>query len=270
MRALVQRVTRAEVRFRPPDTSEWETVGSIGPGLCVLVAATHDDTEATADKLADKLWGLRIFDDADGVMNLSVADVAGTVLVVSQFTLYGDTRKGRRPGYSDAARPEVAEPLVEVVIAELRSLGAEVVIDYRAEDIAESVLAATAGKGVDVVYDPVGGETFTSATKCIAHEGRILAIGFASGRWGTPDVAHMVERNYSVLGVVPSGYDRAFKEAAQERLLEWWRQGEVVIPVDEAVAFGALPEALERLKAGGVRGKLTLVVDPRASLTSSS
>jgi NADPH2:quinone reductase len=151
-----------------------------------------------------------------------------------------------------------------------RSLGADVVIDYRAEDIAESVLAATAGKGVDVVYDPVGGETFTSATKCIAHEGRILAIGFASGRWGTPDVAHMVERNYSVLGVVPSGYDRAFKEAAQERLLEWWRQGEVVIPVDEAVAFGALPEALERLKAGGVRGKLTLVVDPRASLTSSS
>jgi D-tyrosyl-tRNA(Tyr) deacylase len=126
MRALVQRVTRAEVRFRPPDTSEWETVGSIGPGLCVLVAATHDDTEATADKLADKLWGLRIFDDADGVMNLSVADVAGPVLVVSQFTLYGDTAKGRRPSWIAAARPEQAEPLVDRVVIALRALGATV------------------------------------------------------------------------------------------------------------------------------------------------
>jgi NADPH2:quinone reductase len=151
-----------------------------------------------------------------------------------------------------------------------RSLGADVVIDYRVEDIAEGVLEATHGQGANVVYDPVGGETFTSATKCVAHEGRILAIGFASGSWGRPDVAHMVERNYSVLGVVPSGYDRTFKEAAQERLLEWWRKGAIEIPVDEALAFDALPEALERLKAGRVRGKLTLVVDPIATLVSSS
>jgi NADPH2:quinone reductase len=150
-----------------------------------------------------------------------------------------------------------------------RQLGADTVIDYRSEDIAESVLAATRGQGANVVYDPVGGETFKSATKCIAHEGRILAVGFASGHWGTPDVAHMVERNYSVLGVVPSGYDRAFKEAAQERLLEWWRTGEIEIPVDEAVPFDALPDALERLRDGGVRGKLTLVVDPNATLASS-
>ena len=75
---------------------------------------------------AEKLWHLRIFDDADGVMNRSAADIGAGVLVVSQFTLYGDTRKGRRPGYSEAARPEVAEPLVDTVIGELRSLGATV------------------------------------------------------------------------------------------------------------------------------------------------
>jgi NADPH2:quinone reductase len=151
-----------------------------------------------------------------------------------------------------------------------RSLGADVVIDYRAEDITDSVLAATEGQGADVVYDPVGGEAFERATKCIAHEGRILAVGFASGSWGKPDVAHMVERNYSVLGVVPSGYDRAFKEAAQERILGWWRRGAIEIPIDEAVAFDALPDALERLQAGRVQGKLTLVVDPKATLVSSS
>jgi NADPH:quinone reductase len=147
-----------------------------------------------------------------------------------------------------------------------RSLGADVVIDYRSEDIAERVLAETDGKGVNVVYDPVGGATFTNATKCIAEEGRLLAIGFASGSWGKVDVAHLVNRNYSVMGVIPSGYDRAFKEAAQERLLEWWRTGEIQIPVDECVAFEALPEALERLLDGAVRGKLALVVDPRARL----
>ena len=152
-----------------------------------------------------------------------------------------------------------------------RSLGADVVIDYRSEDIAVRVLEATEGKGVNVIYDPVGGETFTTGTKCIAHEGRILAIGFASGSWGHPDIAHMVERNYSVLGVVPSGYDRAFKESAQDRLIQWWRSGAIQIPAEEAaensVDFSALPEALERLQAGGVHGKLTLVVDPKAKLS---
>ena len=126
MRALVQRVTRAEVTFRPSAASEWEIAGSIGSGLSVFVGATHDDSAATADKLADKLWGLRIFDDDDGVMNRSVADVGGAVLVVSQFTLYGDTAKGRRPSWIAAARPEHAEPLVEQVVAALRSLGAPV------------------------------------------------------------------------------------------------------------------------------------------------
>ena len=120
MRALIQRVTHASVSVGD------EVVGTIGPGLCVFVGVTHDDTPAMAAKLADKVYGLRVFDDADGVMNKSAADAGGAVLVVSQFTLYGDTRKGRRPGYVDAARPEVAEPLIDAVVAALRALGAPV------------------------------------------------------------------------------------------------------------------------------------------------
>jgi len=126
MRALVQRVIRAEVMSRTSHEVDWELAGAIGAGLCVLVGATHSDTAAEADKLADKLWGLRIFDDDDGVMNRSVAEVAGSLLVVSQFTLYGDTAKGRRPSWIAAARPEVAEPLVERVVERLQSFGATV------------------------------------------------------------------------------------------------------------------------------------------------
>jgi D-aminoacyl-tRNA deacylase len=126
MRALVQRVIRADVTSRSAPDDDWATAGSIGPGLCVFVGATHTDTPAVADKLADKLLGLRIFDDDDGVMNRSVADVGGSLLVVSQFTLYGDTVKGRRPSWIAAARPESAEPLVERVVERLRSLGATV------------------------------------------------------------------------------------------------------------------------------------------------
>jgi D-tyrosyl-tRNA(Tyr) deacylase len=120
MRGLLQRVTRASV------TVDGEIVGAIGPGLCVLVGVTHDDDAARADKLARKIWELRVFPDDAGVMNRSVADASGAVLVVSQFTLYGDTRKGRRPSWVDAARPEHAEPLVEAVVAGLRERGAEV------------------------------------------------------------------------------------------------------------------------------------------------
>lgn len=147
-----------------------------------------------------------------------------------------------------------------------RSLGADHVVDYRAEDIAEGVRAATDGRGADVIYDPVGGEAFTSATKCIAHAGRILAIGFASGSWGKVDTAHLVYQNYSVVGVIPSNYDRAFKEQAQEDLLGWWREGALRCAVDELVPFEALPDALERLVAGRVKGKLTLAVDPSATV----
>jgi len=120
MRALVQRVTGARVRVGD------EVVGEIGPGLCVLVGVTHDDGTDAARKLADKVWNLRVFDDAGGVMNVPLADAGGEALVVSQFTLYGDTRRGRRPSWVAAAAPLVAEPLVDAFVAALRDLGATV------------------------------------------------------------------------------------------------------------------------------------------------
>ena len=133
MRGLVQRVVRAHVDVAVDGDVErdWERAGEIGAGLCVLVGVTHDDTDATADQLADKVWHLRVLDDADGVMNVSLAaryeaGAAAEVLVVSQFTLYGNTDKGRRPSWIDAARPEQAEPLVDRVVARLRELGATV------------------------------------------------------------------------------------------------------------------------------------------------
>lgn len=120
MRAVLQRVTRASVRV------DGDVVGEIGPGICALVGVTHDDTPRQAQQLAEKIWRLRVFPDQAGVMNLPVGDATGSVLVVSQFTLYGDTRKGRRPTWNDAAPPAHAEPLIEAVVAELRNLGATV------------------------------------------------------------------------------------------------------------------------------------------------
>ena len=107
-------------------TSEGVEVGRIGDGLCCLVGITHDDNETVVQKMADKLWNLRIIDDDDGKMNLSVADTSGSLLLVSQFTLYGDARKGRRPSYVDAARPEHAEPLFDLLVETLRGLGGTV------------------------------------------------------------------------------------------------------------------------------------------------
>lgn len=146
-----------------------------------------------------------------------------------------------------------------------RSLGADHVIDRAKQDIAQAVLELTAGSGADCVYDPVGGAAFTAATKCVAHEGRILAVGFASGSWGRVDTAHLVQRNYSVVGVIPTHYDRDFKQAAQQRLLGWWREGRVAAQVEAMVPFEALPSALERLAAGRVQGKLTLRVHREAT-----
>jgi D-tyrosyl-tRNA(Tyr) deacylase len=120
MRALVQRVTSASV------TVAGEVVGDIEAGLCVLVGVTHDDTEERAAKLASKVANLRVFDDDEGVMNRSLLDTGGAALVVSQFTLYGDTVRGRRPSWVAAARPEHAEPLVERFAAELSRLGVAV------------------------------------------------------------------------------------------------------------------------------------------------
>jgi D-aminoacyl-tRNA deacylase len=120
MRALVQRVSRASV------TVDGEVVGAIERGLCVLVGVTHEDTEADARKHAQKVWHLRVFPDADGVMNVALADAGGAALVISQFTLYGDTARGRRPSWVAAARPEDAQPLVDAFATALRDLGATV------------------------------------------------------------------------------------------------------------------------------------------------
>jgi D-aminoacyl-tRNA deacylase len=133
MRGLVQRVLRASVTLASGE-AKGEVVGSIGPGLCVLVGVTHDDTEANARKLADKIWGLRVIDDDNGMMNRSIADTGGEVLIISQFTLYGDTSGGRRPSWINAARPEHAEPLVQRVVDHLRAAGATVATGrFRAE-----------------------------------------------------------------------------------------------------------------------------------------
>jgi len=116
MRAVVQRVTRAKV------TVDDEIVGEIGNGLAVLLGVAPDDTNDDADYLAHKIAALRILDDSEGRMNLSLTDVRGEMLVVSQFTLYGDVRRGLRPSWSDAAPPEVAEPLYEYFVKKCREL----------------------------------------------------------------------------------------------------------------------------------------------------
>src|SRR3954454_11576853 len=120
MRVLLQRVSRAEVRVGDRVT------GRIERGFLLLVGLTHTDDEAAVVWMADKVVGLRIFGDADDKMNLALADVGGALLVVSQFTLYGDARKGKRPSFVDAARPEHAIPLYERFVAELRARGAHV------------------------------------------------------------------------------------------------------------------------------------------------
>ena len=117
---MVQRASDARVRVGG------KVIGEIGPGLCCLVGATHDDGPEAAHKLAGKIWNLRVFADENGQMNRSVADTSGEVLVVSQFTLYGDTRKGRRPSFVAAAAPDIAAELIDELVAELRRLGATV------------------------------------------------------------------------------------------------------------------------------------------------
>lgn len=134
MRGLVQRVSEASV------TINGQVVGAIGPGLCVLVGVTHHDGPESAQKLAGKVWNLRILPGPGGSMDRSLAEAGGEVLVVSQFTLYGDTRKGRRPSWVDAARPEVAEPLVDRVVAELRALGATVATGRFGADMAVALV----------------------------------------------------------------------------------------------------------------------------------
>jgi D-aminoacyl-tRNA deacylase len=120
MRVVLQRVSRASVAI------DGRIAGAIGRGFCLLVGLTHDDTDATVDWMAEKVAGLRLFPDAEGKMNLGLDEVGGGVLVISQFTLYGDSAKGRRPSFIDAARPETAIPLYERFVGALRARGLEV------------------------------------------------------------------------------------------------------------------------------------------------
>src|SRR5580658_8453537 len=117
MRAVVQRVSRAQVAV------DGEIVGEIGRGLLILLGVGHADDEADADYLADKIVGLRVFEDENGKMNLDVATAGGGILVVSQFTLYGDVRRGKRPSFDAAAAPERARQLYEYVVARIRAAG---------------------------------------------------------------------------------------------------------------------------------------------------
>lgn len=120
MRAVVQRVSGAEVRV------DGDVAGAVSRGLCVLVGVRDGDSDDDARYVADKVAHLRIFPDDDGKMNRSLLDIEGAALVVSQFTLYGDTRKGRRPSFAEAAGPELAEPLVRAVCERMRELGVAV------------------------------------------------------------------------------------------------------------------------------------------------
>ena len=134
MRAVLTRVKSASV------TVDGSVIGQIGQGFLILLGVTHEDTEAQAVKLADKLMGLRIFEDENGKMNRSLEDVGGQVLVVSQFTLYGNCKKGRRPEFLAAARPEIAIPLYEKFIALCRYKGFSVETgEFGAEMLVESV-----------------------------------------------------------------------------------------------------------------------------------
>ena len=140
MRLVVQRVTRASVR------SGDELLGEIGIGALVLAGIGAQDTTDVLDRMADKLIGLRYFEDAEGRTNLSIADADGALLVVSQFTLFADLRRGRRPGFTDAAPPELAVPLIDRFVERLRSRG---------------VAVATGRFGADMTVDMVNDGPFT-------------------------------------------------------------------------------------------------------------
>ena len=134
MRVVLQRVARASVSI------DGNTVGEIGPGFCLLVGFSHADTPAQVAWMAEKIVGLRLFSDEEGKMNLGLAEAGGTLLVVSQFTLYGDASKGRRPSFIDAARPEVAIPLYERFIADLRATGVTVATGEFGADMQVEIL----------------------------------------------------------------------------------------------------------------------------------
>ncbi|HSL27223.1 MAG TPA: D-aminoacyl-tRNA deacylase [Acidimicrobiia bacterium] len=151
MRAVVQRVTRASVSV------SGKVVGAIGRGLLVLVGVTHEDGDPEADALANKIAGLRVFPDDGGHLNRSVADVDGEVLVVSQFTLYGDVRRGRRPSFTEAAAPEQAAPLIDRLGAAIAGRGITVETgSFGAHMVVESVNDGPVTLVLEVAHGRVG------------------------------------------------------------------------------------------------------------------
>ena len=134
MRAVVQRVKKASVKIQ--NTSDGDYInGEIDKGLLVFLGITHEDNDKDLDYIADKISGLRIFEDEQGKMNLSIDDIKGEILLISQFTLYGDCRKGRRPGFTGAARPEIAIPLYEKMIDTLKLKGIKVEVGIFGADM---------------------------------------------------------------------------------------------------------------------------------------
>jgi len=144
------------------------------------------------------------------------------------------------------------------------TLGADVTVDHQAVEIAPAVREATAGSGANVVYDPVGGAAFTAATRCIATEGRILTVGFASGSWGNPVVAHMVDRNYSVLGTMPGGATPEFTREAEQALMALWEAGQIRVPVHRSFAFEDTPAAVDEVGQRNALGKVVVRVGSAA------
>jgi len=215
-----------------------------------------------------------------------MTDAEGAAFLIPMHTAYLGlaTRAQLQPGETllvlggaggtGTAAVQIGKALGATVIATVagadkvgfcKQLGADHVIDRKHDDIAQAVMDLTNGRGANCVYDPVGGPAYTAASKCVAHEGRICLIGFASGQWGPVDPAHMVMQNYSVVGVIPSNYGREYKEEVQEKLLAWWRDGKLSVRVEEMVPFDQLPQALERLGASQVQGKLVLGVHTDAT-----
>jgi NADPH2:quinone reductase len=152
-------------------------------------------------------------------------------------------------------------------VAFCRALGADQVIDRGSEEIVGGLRRATDGRGVDVVFDPVGGDAFEAASRAMAPEGRILLIGFASGRWGRPSPPRMVTGNYSVVGVLPSFESRAARSVAHADLLARWRRGEIRVPVHCVYAFDEAPRALADLASGRVMGKAVIAGPTRRELS---
>jgi len=140
------------------------------------------------------------------------------------------------------------------------ALGADVTIDHQAVDMAPAVREATGGTGADVIYDPVGGDAFTAATRCVATEGRILTVGFASGQWGQPQVAHMVDRNYSVLGTMPGGASPEYTRQAEGELMRLWEAGDIRVPVHRVFDFADTPAAVDEVAQRNAMGKVVIRV----------